>query len=75
MDTKMTNVEVIVKILERNSCQTSKQLATAAKRLFDYDMTPQQAAGAIRSLINKNKIGSSNCGNGATVYWLLEENI
>lgn len=71
----MTNVEVVTKVLERISCQTSRQIATAAKRMFDYDMTPQQAAGAIRSLRNKNKIGSSNCGNGASVYWLVEESM
>lgn len=71
----MTNVEVVTKVLERISCQTSRQIATAAKRMFDYDITPAQVGGSLRSLANKNKICSSNCGNGATVYWLVEENV
>ena len=69
----MTNVEIVEKVLQRISCQTSKQIATAANVFFGHSMTPQQAAGAIRSLASKNKICSSNCGNGATVYWLKEE--
>lgn len=69
----MTNVEVVTKILEVTSCQTSKQIATAAKRMFNYNITPAQVGGALRSLHTKDKICSSNCGNGATVYWLKEE--
>lgn len=71
----MTNIEVVTKVLEIISCQTSRQIATAAKRMFDYDITPAQVGGSLRSLANKNKICSSNCGNGATVYWLIEENV
>lgn len=69
----MTNQEVVVKVLERSSCQTSRQISTAAKRWFDYDITPSSVGGALRALAGKNKVASSNCGNGATVYWLVEK--
>ena len=70
----MTNQEVVVEVLKRCGCQSSKQIATAAKRWYDYDITPSSVSGVLRSLAIKNKVASSNCGNGAQVYWLVNQN-
>lgn len=68
----MTNQEAVVKVLERCGCQTSKQIACMCKYWFDFDITPSAVGGALRALAMKNKVASSNCGNGATVYWLVK---
>lgn len=69
----MNNQEAVIEVLKRSSCQTSKEISARAKRWLDYDISPSAVGGALRSLAGKNRVASSNCGNGATVYWLVND--
>lgn len=71
----MTNIEAVSNVLKEVNCQTSNQIAVLAKVWYDYDITAAQVAGALRSLSRSDKICSSNCGNGKTVYWLKEREV
>ena len=67
----MTNQDVVMNVLNETGCLTSAEISAYAKRHFGVDITPSAAGGALRALADKNKIASSNCGNGATVYWAI----
>lgn len=67
----MTNQEVVLKVLEKTGCLTSNQISCFAKRNFGVTISPSAVGGALRALALKNKVASSNCGNGATVYWVI----
>ncbi len=69
----MDNREAIVKVLSRCGCQNAKQISCLCKRWYGHDVSPGAASGTLRAMIDKEEIGSSNCGNGATVYWLLNK--
>ncbi|MCI6366974.1 MAG: hypothetical protein MR911_10840 [Spirochaetia bacterium] len=69
----MTNKEVVEEVLRRVSGQTAKQISVLAFYFFNYEMSPEQAGGALRSLARDDKICSSRNENGANVYWLKED--
>lgn len=66
----MTNKEAVVKVLTECGCVSSKFIASAAKRKFNYDITPAGVGGVLRGMIARGEAGKSNCGAG-TVYWLV----
>ncbi len=68
----MEKQEVVIKVLENCGCQSAKQIACSCKRLFDFDITPAGVGGVLRGLVSRGLAASSNCGNGATVYWLMK---
>lgn len=66
----MTNKEIVIKVLEEHECETSKEIAMSAKRLFKEDLTASAAGAAARALIKEGKVAGSKNGDGQTVYWL-----
>ena len=70
----MTNKDVVIKVLNEHPCLTAMEVRQFAKRLCDYDITPQAAAGAMRSLIAAGLAASGvRPDNGKTVYWLNKD--
>lgn len=70
----MTNKDVVLQVLSTYSCLTAMEVRQFAKRLCDYDITPQAVAGAMRPLIAAGLAASGNRpDNGKTVYWLNKE--
>lgn len=70
----MTNKDVIIKVLSKYPCLTAMEVRQFAKRLCDYDITPQAVAGAMRPLIAAGLAASSSRpDNGKTVYWLNKD--
>lgn len=69
----MTNKEIVIEVLSMYSCCTSKEIAHFAKLRLNKDITPTQAAGAIRPLISHGLVSSSKNDKNITVYWLTEE--
>lgn len=70
----MTNKDVILQVLSAHSCLTAMEVRQFAKRLCNYDITPQAVAGAMRPLIAAGLAASGNRpDNGKTVYWLNKE--
>ena len=68
----MTNKEEVVEVLSNHSCLTAMEVRQFAKRLCDYDITPQAVAGAMRPLIAAGLATSSiRPDSGKTVYWLI----
>lgn len=68
----MTNKDVILQVLSAHSCLTAMEVRQFAKRLCNYDITPQAVAGAMRPLIAAGLVASgSRPDNGKTVYWLM----
>lgn len=71
----MTNKDVVIKVLSNHSCLTAMEVRQFAKRLCDYDITPQAVSGIMRPLIAAGLAGSDkHPSNGKTVYWLNKEN-
>lgn len=70
----MTNKDVVLQVLSTHSCLTAMEVRQFAKRLYDYDITPQAVAGAMRPLIAAGLAASGvRPDNGKTVYWLMGE--
>ena len=68
----MTNKDVIIKVLNEHPCLTVMEVRQFAKRLYNYDITPQAVAGAMRPLIAAGLAASDkHPSNGKTVYWLM----
>lgn len=68
----MTNKDVVIKVLNEHPCLTAMEVRQFAKRLCDYDITPQAAAGAMKPLIAAGLAASDKHPfNGKTVYWLM----
>ena len=71
----MTNKDVVIKVLNEHPCLTAMEVRQFAKRLFDYDITPQAVAGAMKPLIAAGLAASDkHPSNGKTVYWINKEN-
>lgn len=67
----MTNKDVILQVLSAHSCLTAMEMRQFAKRLYNYDITPQAVAGVMRPLIAAGLAASGiRPDNGKTVYWL-----
>lgn len=67
----MTNGEVVVKVLAAHSCLSALEVKQFAKRMYDYDITPQAVGGVMRRLINKGYAASGKSPyTGKAVYWL-----
>lgn len=67
----MTNKDVILQVLSAHSCLTAMEMRQFAKRLYNYDITPQAVAGVMRPLITAGLAASGiRPDNGKTVYWL-----
>ena len=43
------------------------------KKTYNVDMSAATVRGMLRSLTAKGLVGSSNCGNGFTVYWVVKD--
>ena len=70
----MTNKDAVIEVLSNHSCLTAMEVRQFAKRMCDYDITPQAVAGAMRPLIAAGLAASgSRPDNGKTVYWLMGE--
>lgn len=70
----MTNKEVVIKVLNEHPCLTAMEVRQFAKRLCNYDITPQAVAGVMRPLIAAGLAASDkHPSNGKTVYWLNKE--
>lgn len=70
----MTNKDVVLQVLSTHSCLTAMEVRQFAKRLCDYNITPQAVAGAMRPLIAAGLAASGvRPDNGKTVYWLMGE--
>lgn len=68
----MTNKDVIIKVLNEHPCLTAMEMRQFAKRLYNYDITPQAVAGAMRPLIAAGlAVSDKHPSNGKTVYWLM----
>lgn len=68
----MTNKDMIIKVLNEHPCLTAMEVRQFAKRLYNYDITPQAVAGAMRPLIAAGLAASDkHPSNGKTVYWLM----
>lgn len=68
----MTNKDVVLQVLSTHSCLTAMEVRQFAKRLCNYDITPQAVAGAMRPLIAAGLAASGvRPDNGKTVYWLM----
>ena len=71
----MTNKDVVIEVLNEHPCLTAMEVRQFAKRLFDYDITPQAVAGAMKPLIAAGLAASDkHPSNGKTVYWINKEN-
>ena len=71
----MTNRDVVIKVLNEHSCLTAMEVRQFAKRLCDYDITPQAVAGTMKPLIAAGLAASDkHPSNGKTVYWINKEN-
>ena len=71
----MTNKDVVIKILNEHPCLTAMEVRQFAKRLCNYDITPQAVAGAMKPLIAAGLAASDkHPSNGKTVYWINKEN-
>ena len=71
----MTNKDVVIKVLNAPPCLTAMEVRQFAKRLCDYDITPQAVAGTMKPLIAAGLAASDkHPSNGKTVYWINKEN-
>ena len=71
----MTNKDVVIKVLNEHTCLTAMEVRQFAKRLCDYDITPQAVAGVMKPLIAAGLAASDkHPSNGKTVYWINKEN-
>ena len=71
----MTNKDVVIKVLNEYPCLTAMEVRQFAKRLCDYDITPQAVAGTMKPLIAAGLAASDkHPSNGKTVYWINKEN-
>lgn len=70
----MMNKDVVIKVLNEHPCLTAMEVRQFAKRLYNYDITPQAVAGAMRPLIAAGLAASDkHPSNGKTVYWLNKD--
>ena len=71
----MTNKYVVIKVLNEHPCLTAMAVRQFAKRLCNYDITPQAVAGTMKPLIAAGLAASDkHPSNGKTVYWINKEN-
>ena len=66
----METKEVVKKILEESSCQSSKSISAMAMRKFDFEISPAQASGVLRAMVARGEVASSDDGAGQRLYWL-----
>ena len=66
----MEKKEMVIKILKESGTLTAKQISAFAKRKYDFDITPQGAAGVMRGLIGQGLEAKSKDGSNQTRYWL-----
>lgn len=64
------NSSFICEALKIFGTSNAKQLSCFIKRKFDEDISPAAVSGALRGMVAKGIVGSSNCGAGATYYWV-----
>lgn len=70
----MTNGEVVVKVLAEYSCLSAMEVKQFAKRMFDYDISPQAVGGIMRRLISRGFAASGKSPyTGKSVYWLNKQ--
>ena len=70
----MTNKDVVIKVLNEHACLTAMEMRQFAKRLCDYDITPQAVAGTMKPPIAAGLAASGvRPDNGKTVYWLNKD--
>lgn len=69
----MDKKTIVFNTLNKYGCVSSKQLAGWVKKTYNVDMSATAVSGVLRGLTAKGLIGSSNCGNGSTVYWVIKD--
>lgn len=67
----MTKTEMIVNVLHEHPCLNSFEIKGFVYRKYGENISPQSAAGTLRSLVAKGQVGKSNL-TGKMVYWLTE---
>ena len=71
----MTNKDVAIKVLNEHPVLTAMEVRQFAKRLCNYDITPQAVAGTMKPLIAAGLAASDkHPSKGKTVYWINKEN-
>lgn len=68
----MTKSKMVYETLKQYSCVNSKVLSGWIKRIYNEDISPASVSGSLRKYVAQGKVGKSNCGNGSTVYWVIE---
>lgn len=68
----MGKKEIVVDTLKRYRCVSASQLSGWIKKTHNVDMSPSSVSGILRGLVSRGLVGKSNCGNGKTVYWVIE---
>lgn len=68
----METKEVVKKILEESSCQSSKSISAMAMRKFRIEITPARVSGVLRAMIARGDAACSSDGSGQRVYWLVK---
>lgn len=66
----MSNKEVVIEVLKKYGCSSSRQIAILALRDYDVHMTPAQVSGALRPMIAKGLAANSKDDKNTTIYWL-----
>lgn len=66
----MENKEMIVEILNKYGCSSSRQIMNLIFRDFNVRLTPAQISGVLRPMITKGTAASSKDAYNTTVYWV-----
>ena len=69
---EVNNMEHIIEVLKTNSCLNSKQISAMIYRRYGERVSPQSISGKLRTMVARGEAATSNCGNGAMVYWLIK---
>lgn len=68
----MEKKEIVIDTLKKYKSVSASQLSGWIKKTHDVDMSPSSVSGVLRGLVSHGLVGKSNCGNGKTVYWVIE---
>ena len=68
----MEKKESVLDTLKKYKCGSASQLSGWIKKTHDVDMSPSSVSGVLRGLVSHGLVGKSNCGNGKTIYWVIE---
>lgn len=66
----MESKKMIVEILNKYGCSSSRQIMNLILRDFNVRLTPAQISGVLRPMITKGAAASSKDAYNTTVYWV-----